>query len=134
MKKTLLTSLLSLTMFLAIGGMLVYAADGSGDNPGDGSGDNPVHIQIENPFGHGINSLFGLLQTVIEDILLPIGGVLAVLAFIYSGFLFVTAQGNENKLKDAKNALLNTAIGTAVLLGSWTIASVIENTINQLKT
>ena len=96
-------------------------------------GDVENRINIPNPFGHGINSLFDLLQTVVNNIILPIGGVLAVLAFIYSGFLYVTAQGNETKLKTAHTALLYTAIGTAVLLGSWTLANVIENTIDKLK-
>ncbi|KKW14186.1 MAG: hypothetical protein UY54_C0022G0005 [Parcubacteria group bacterium GW2011_GWA2_50_10b] len=97
-------------------------------------GDVENRINIPNPFGHGINSLFDLLQTVVNNIILPIGGVLAVLAFIYSGFLYVTAQGNETKLKTAHTALLYTAIGTAVLLGSWTLANVIKATINQLMT
>ncbi|MEK7227442.1 MAG: hypothetical protein AAB641_00945 [Patescibacteria group bacterium] len=97
-------------------------------------GDVEHRIEIKNPFGRGIDSLFDLLKTVVNDIILPIGGVLAVLAFIYSGFLYVTAQGNDTKLKTAHNALLYTAIGTAVLLGSWTLANVISNTIDKLKT
>ena len=78
-------------------------------------------------------TLFDLLEIVINEIVMPIGGMLAVLAFIYSGFLYVTAQGNESQLKTAHAALLYTAIGTAVLLGAWTIANVIENTIDKLK-
>src|SRR3989344_3972360 len=91
-----------------------------------------VKITLPPPFRGG-SSLFALLRTIINDILLPIGGVLAVLAFIYSGFLYVTAQGNQTKLATAHKALLYTSVGTAVLLGSWVIAQVIENTINQLK-
>ncbi|MEK7461776.1 MAG: hypothetical protein AAB586_01765 [Patescibacteria group bacterium] len=89
-------------------------------------------VELPNPFRGG-SSLFDLLRTIINDILLPIGGVLAVLSFIYSGFLYVTAQGNEAKLKTAHRALLYTAIGTAVLLGSWVISQVIKNTIDQLR-
>jgi len=92
-------------------------------------------INLPNPFNCGAANctLFTLLRKVINDILLPIGGVLAVLAFIYSGFLYVTAQGNQTKLATAHKALLYTSVGTAVLLGSWVIAQVIENTINQLR-
>lgn len=119
-----------------MGAVLVH---GQGGNPPTGGGKpptgggNPISINIPNPFGHGIGSLFDLLKVVVNDIILPIGGVLAVLAFIYSGFLYVMAQGSETKLKTAHTALLYTAIGTAVLLGSWTLANVIENTINKLK-
>ena len=121
-KKTFLASLLSLSIFFIIGTVSISAAE----TPG-------VNITLPNPFAGGGNSLFGLLEKVINNILLPIGGILAVLAFIYSGFLYVTAQGNETKLATAHKALLYTAIGTAILLGSWVIAKVIENTINQLK-
>ena len=103
---------------------MVYA-QGGGTPPGGGGGTPPV--KIVNPFRGG-DTLFALLRTVINDILLPIGGVLAVLAFIYSGFLYVMAQGNETKLKTAHQALLYTSIGTAVLLGAWVLASVICNT------
>jgi len=99
-----------------------------------GNTSNPVVVQtnLENPFKVG-DTLFEVLKAVINDIILPIGGVLAVLAFIFSGFLYITAQGNEMKLKTAHRALLYSAIGTAVLLGAWVIAKVIEATINQLK-
>lgn len=116
MKKTFLTPLLLLLIFCAVGVFLVQAEN----------------ITLENPLNTG-NSLFALLRAIIDKIILPIGGVLAVLSFIYSGFLYVTAQGNEAKLKTAHKALLYTSIGTAVLLGSWVIAKVIENTINQLR-
>jgi len=122
MKKTFLSSILSLSIFLVMGAVLVFAQGG-----------NPIKIELQNPFSGNDDSLFDLLKKVINDILLPIGGILAVLAFIFSGFLYVTAQGNETKLATAHKALLYTSIGTAVLLGSWVIAKVIENTINLLK-
>ena len=55
------------------------------------------------------------------------------LAIIYSGFLFVFARGNDEKLKTAKDALFYSIIGAAVLLGSWAIAEMIASTINTLK-
>jgi len=122
MKKTFLASLLSLTVFFLIGAIFVYAADDSGVN---------LKFTLDNPFSGG-NSLFVLLKKIINEIILPIGGVLAVLAFIYSGFLFVTAQGKETQLATARKALLYTAIGTAVLLGAWVLANVICATIAQL--
>jgi len=95
-----------------------------------------VVITLNNPFNCGgvtPCTLFTLFEAIIDDIILPIGGVLAVLAFIYTGFLYVTAQGKETKLLTAHKALLYTSVGTAILLGSWVIAQVIENTINKLK-
>lgn len=107
-----------------------------GQAPGNTTGgkapDQTLNFTLDNPFKHGDN-LYDLLKAIINQIILPIGGVLAVLAFIYAGFLYVSAQGDEKKIQTAHRALLYTAIGTAVLLGAWVIANVIENTINQLK-
>ncbi len=134
MSKKLLAPILFLVMFIGLGIMPVNAADP--DCPGDISSrpcaeDQDIKVTIPNPFSGG-DSLFELLQTVINKIILPIGGILAVLAFIYSGFLYVTAQGNPNKISKANTSLLFTAIGTAVLLGAWVISDVICGTINQL--
>lgn len=61
----------------------------------------------------------------IANIVAAIGGVLAVIFIIYSGFLFVTARGNEKQLEEAKTAFKWTIIGTAVLLGAYVITTAI---------
>ncbi len=91
-------------------------------------GEGSTLIKLENPFSRG-NNLYDFLKALVVDIIIPLGGVIVVMAVIYSGFLFVTAQGNEEQLKRAKRAFTYTAIGAAILLGAWTIALVIENTI-----
>lgn len=120
MKKNLIYySIVFISIFsLAIS---VHAAGGS---------DLPI-ITLKNPFRLD-GDLFTLIKTIINEIILPLGGMLAVLAFIYSGFLYVTAQGNDTKIQKAHTALLYTAIGTAILLGAWAIANAIEATIRQL--
>ena len=63
---------------------------------------------------------------------LKIGIPLVALAVIYCGFLFVFARGNSEKLTKAKDALLYTLIGAAILLGSWAIAQMISATVTGL--
>lgn len=110
----------------------------TGTTPGAGgtSGSSGSVIKIPNPFRktNGQDStLFDLFRTIVDEIIMPIGGLLAVCAFVYTGFLYVTAQGDKGAIGKAHDAFLNTAIGTAILLGAWVIANVIEGTINQLK-
>ena len=57
---------------------------------------------------------------------------MVALAIIYCGFLFVSARGNTEKLTKAKEALLYTVIGAAILLGSWAIAIMISETVLSL--
>ena len=77
------------------------------------------------------DSLSGLLKTILEGAL-KIGMPLIALAVIYSGFLFVSARGNPEKLTKAKDALLWTLVGAAILLGSWAIAELISETVLSL--
>ena len=69
----------------------------------------------------------------ILEVVLKIGIPVAAMFIIYSGFLFVKAQGNEAELTKAKNAFTYAVIGTAILLGSWLLAKGIESTINSLQ-
>ncbi len=94
--------------------------------------DPPISITIPNPI-RGAGTIYEFISLVINNIVLPLGGVIAVLYIMYAGFLLVTARGDETQIKDGKRAFTNAAIGTAILLGSWVIASVIETTINQLR-
>ncbi len=112
---------------------IAFAQNQGGNNGGNEGGNQNVNvpIKLDNPFSVG-NDLFELADALVNKVVLPIGGVLCVLGFIYAGFLYVTARGNPTKISTAHNALLYSAIGTAILLGSWVIASVIRNTIGAL--
>ena len=68
------------------------------------------------------------------NIVLTIGVPVIALFIIYSGFLFVKAQGDPGKLKTAKATFLYTVIGAAILLGAWVLAQAIGGTIEQIKT
>ncbi|MFZ3011717.1 MAG: TrbC/VirB2 family protein [Minisyncoccia bacterium] len=99
---------------------LVADVDGT---PSDQSG------KIINPLENsGINSIPALIEKVLEGVL-KIGIPIVALAIIYSGFLFVFARGNSEKLGKAKDSLLYTIIGAAILLGSWAIAKMISSTV-----
>jgi len=91
-----------------------------------------VFAAIENPLGAGNNNVEVFIPLILGYVV-KIGGVVAIGAFIYSGFLFVKAQGNPEGLKTAKTVFMNTCIGVAVLLGAQLIATIINGTISSLK-
>lgn len=62
------------------------------------------------------------------DLMIFVGTILAVLAFIFIGFKFVMAQGNDTELVKAKKWFMYAAIGTAILISSKVIVEVIKNT------
>lgn len=129
--------ILPIVLFFSLGISSVLAQGGSAPTgPGGTAPTSPpvnVTVTLDNPFNVGGN-LYDVAKAIVNNVVLPIGGVLCVLAFIYAGFLYVTAQGNTNKIATANKALLYAAIGTAVLLGAWAIATVIQNTVGKLIT
>lgn len=82
--------------------------------------------KITNPISY--NNINDFIKAILQGAI-KIGIPIIALAIIYSGFLFVSARGNSEKLSEAKNALLYTCIGAAILLGAWAIAQLISETI-----
>jgi len=104
---------------------------GGGTSGGTGGSSSAIPIVISNPFKK--DTIQGLIQTIVDEILLPIGGVVAFLMIMWSGFLFITARGDLTKIGKAKQSLLWAVIGAAILLGAWIISQAIGATINQLR-
>jgi hypothetical protein len=48
-------------------------------------------------------------------------GILALLALIYGGFKYITALGNPDKLRDAKDRIISALLGLAIVVGSYLI-------------
>jgi len=88
---------------------------------------------IQNPLGK-INSLPDLLVLIINKFVLPIGGIIVTFMLIYTGFKFVMAQGDPGELTKAKQSLVNTLIGAAIVLGALSISLIIQATINEIIT
>lgn len=55
-----------------------------------------------------------------------------VIFIIYSGYLFVTAGGNQTKLDAAKTTFYWTMIGAAVVVGAWALATAIVDFAKKL--
>lgn len=76
-------------------------------------------------------SISALLASLLE-FFVRVATVVCVLYIVWSGFLFVKAQGNEEELKKAKQAFFYALIGTLLMLGAQVISTAISNTINQI--
>lgn len=103
----------------------------SGSTPGNiqVTANSPIHTSLQNPIKYDTFSSFVAAVTkAAVQILLPF----VVLAFIYSGFLFVKAQGNTTALEEAKTAITYSIIGAFILLGSWGFAQIIGQTVSTL--
>lgn len=86
-----------------------------------------VCIKNPTPYADLMKFIKGILDALVR-LLVP---VIAIM-FVYTGFLFVTAGGSEEKLTTAKQALLGTVIGAAIVLGAWALAVAIAATIGSI--
>lgn len=91
-------------------------------------------VAIANPLeGSGITSIGGLLEVIISGVTYVAIPVI-VLAFIWAGFKFVSAQGNSSEISKARSVFLYTLAGAAIILGSNVILEVVVNTSDKLLT
>ena len=122
MKKLIISSV---ALFVLLGPVSTFAQSTGNLPPAK------VNITIKNPFSIGDN-LYKILEAIVDKVLIPIGGTLCVLAFIYAGFKYVIAQGKPTEIENANRIFRYSALGTAVLLGSWTIIKVIQSTLDTI--
>lgn len=102
----------------------------TGNGTGNGNGEaEPPPAVLENPLNS--DSLEDLLLSFLRGIV-RIAAIALLVFLVYVGFQFVAAQGNEEKLRTAKNAMLWTVIGGAILLGAEVIMGIIQSTANAL--
>ncbi len=79
----------------------------------------------------GVGTLFDFV-TAILNIVIKISIPVVSLAFIWTGYLFVSANGVEAKITEAKYWLYKTVIATAIIFGAVVIATIVKNTIGLL--
>ena len=85
--------------------------------------------QLTNPIS---STTFADLVAKLAKAIAAIGIPLVAIFLIWSGFLFVTSQGNEKKLEEAKQAFYWAVIGGAVVVGAYALASAIVNFAQKL--
>lgn len=90
-----------------------------------------IDTKINNPLGNDIVDVPSFIQAIIRIVLL-IGVPIVTLAIIYSGYLFIKAQGVPAELEKAKKNFVGVLIGAAVLFGAFVISQAIKGTVDQI--
>ena len=78
------------------------------------------------------SNTFAEVMAKIAEMVAKVGLPIVVIMLIWSGFLFVSAGGNEEKLKSAKSTFFWAVIGGLVVVGAYAISVAIENFAKQL--
>ena len=72
--------------------------------------------------------IFYLVGTLIRVLLSLLGAVLLLL-IIYSGFLWMTAGGNKERVETARNYIQNAVIGLVIILAAYAITTFLANAL-----
>jgi TRAP-type C4-dicarboxylate transport system permease small subunit len=89
-------------------------------------------VNIENPTGHGD---LGQLITTGLNIAIGAAAVICVAVLIFSGYMYITASGDETKVEKASKSLTFAIVGlaicfTAVLLVNFVLDNIIKNQLD----
>ena len=87
-------------------------------------------VTLTNPLIFG--SVQGLITAFVRALIVLLIPVV-VFFIIYAGFQYVTGRGNPSSIADASKALLYAVIGGVIILGSFAILSIVENTVNEFR-
>lgn len=69
-----------------------------------------------------------IIANVIK-IFFGLAGSISLFMFVYGGFLWMTAAGNEDKVKSGKNTLLWASLGIVAMFLSYSAVSLVLKTI-----
>lgn len=81
-------------------------------------------VVLENPLGESANDPRALIGRIIQAII-SLSGAVALVMFIYSGLLFLTAGGNTGMIEKAKLLMLYTILGIIVIAGAFVATNTI---------
>lgn len=74
--------------------------------------------------GNDLKDFIDLLVSIMQAVGIP----MLVVAIIYSGYLMLSAGGNDEQISKAKTWIIWTLVGAAIILGAQVIADIVFDT------
>jgi hypothetical protein len=129
--KKLATLIFVLSLFLSIGTPIAQAQGGS-----------PLDLNQQEGFSGGeIAGSFGQnpnqptdIRTIIVKIIKVVLTLLGIIFFglmIYSGWLWMTAAGNDEQVSKAKTLIIQAVIGLLIIFSSYSLTAFILNRVDR---
>lgn len=76
----------------------------------------------------------GDLATVVGGVIygiMALLGIIFVVLIVYAGFKWMLAQGEEQKITEARSLIIHSIIGLAIILAAYAISYFVINTLQQ---
>ncbi len=75
--------------------------------------------------GWPFSDLGQLMNTAVSTLII-IAGLVVLIYLIYGGFLYITGQGDEERMEKAQKVISNAFIGLVIIISSFAVISIIE--------
>jgi hypothetical protein len=125
-KKTNLISIISTAILSAAYSPLALASEYPVTSKG---GDVQVFSFIK-AAGFNSSTTIGSISALIIEAVLGLLGIIFVALLVYSGFQWMTAEGNEEKIEKAKSTITRAIIGLAIVIAAYSITYFVFNALN----
>ncbi len=79
------------------------------------------------------SSLVAIIGNVVRIVLVLVG-IIVLVIIVYAGFLWMTAGGNEDQVKKAKQWLINAVVGLALIMAAYAISSFVVTNLSSATT
>ena len=89
-------------------------------------------VGLESLGGTGLGTV-GLKEIIMRvvQILLGFLGIVAVIIILYGGYIYMTSEGEQDKIAKAKGILINAVIGLIIILSAFSIVTYVINKFNE---
>lgn len=118
MKKTLLVSLTLIAICFFIFGTAALAQNPPVNPPGNPPVNNAGGVALENPLSSSDPAV--IIGNIIKGIL-GLTGVIALVAFVAGGLMWMTSGGNPEKVKKGRDILVWATLGLFIIFSSYSI-------------
>ncbi|MFA7662357.1 MAG: pilin [Patescibacteria group bacterium] len=97
-------------------------------------GSATIQLQPCLPTSDYTNDDMDLMTTIVQliNIIMSFLGFIAVIIILIGGFKWMTAQGDDKKVEDAKKTITTGVIGLVVIFAAWGVARFVINLLANL--
>ena len=92
----------------------------------------PSVVNLDNPLGNnnpGPNYIYEVIGGKVIQPALGIVGSLALLMFVYGGFIWLTSSGSPDKIKKGRDIFMWAGIGLVVIFSSYILLKFLFDTL-----
>ncbi len=91
-------------------------------------------MELADEAGFAANASVGGTMTVVIKAFLSVLGILFIVLILMGGFNWMTAQGEEEKVRKAQNTIKRAIVGLIIMVAAYAITNFVFENLNDIET